>query len=157
MKNIAEKAKRIIQRILYITIATTSKNGQSWNSPVYSAFDENYNFYWASWRENRHSKNIKENNNIFLVIYDSTVPEGTGEGVYIQTKAYQLEDPKEIENALKYLDGRVNKKKDPTTRVAEFQGDKPRRIYKAIPEKIWMNDVGNVNGNYIDKRIEIKL
>ena len=157
MKDLREKARGIIQKILYITIATASKDGQPWNSPVYSAFDENYNFYWASWRENRHSKNIKENNNIFLVIYDSTVPEGTGEGVYIQAKAYQLEDPKEIENALKYLDGRVNKKKDPTTRVAEFQGDKPRRIYKAIPEKIWMNDVGNVNGNYIDKRIEIKL
>ena len=152
-----QRAKDIISKILYITIATASKDGTPWNSPVYSAFDEKYNFYWASWRENRHSKNIKENNNIFIVIYDSTVPEGTGEGVYVQAKAYQLEDPKEIENALKYLDGRVNKKKDPTTRVAEFQGDKPRRIYKAIPEKIWMNDVGNVNGNYIDKRIEIKL
>ena len=157
MKDLRKKARRIIQKILYITIATTSRNGQPWNSPVYSAFDENYNFYWASWRENQHSKNIKENNSVFLVIYDSTVPEGTGEGVYIQAKAYKLEDLKEIEHALKYLDGRVNKKKDPTTRVAEFQGDKPRRIYKAIPEKIWMNDVGNVNGNYIDKRIEIKL
>ena len=157
MESLTEKAKRIIQKILYITIATCSRNGQPWNSPVYSAFDENYNFYWASWKENQHSENIEENNRVFLTIYDSTVAEGTGEGVYIQAKAVMLADPKEIEHALIYLDGRINKKKDSKTRIAEFQGDKPRRIYKAVPEKVWMNDVGEVNGNYIDKRVEVDL
>ena len=151
------KARKIIEKILYITIATASKDGRPWNSPVYSAYDDNYNFYWASWKENQHSKNIRANNNVFLVIYDSTVPEGTGEGVYIQAKAYELSDEKEIKHALSYLDGRVNKKKDPKTRVAEFQGDKPRRLYKALPEKVWVNGEGNINGNYIDKRIEVDL
>ena len=152
-----EKAHRIIEKILYITIATVSKDGRPWNSPVYCAFDEDYNFYWASWRENQHSKNIKENNNVFIVIYDSTVPEGTGEGVYVQAKAYELNDGEEIKHALKYLDGRVNKKKSPKTRIAQFQGDKPRRVYKAIPEKVWMNGEGDINGNYIDTRIEVDL
>lgn len=151
------KAHKIIEKILYITIATASKDGVPWNSPVYSAYDKNYNFYWASWRENQHSKNIRENNNIFIVIYDSTVPEGTGEGVYIQAKAYMLTNPKEIEHALGYLDGRVNKKKDLKTRISQFRGDKPRRVYQAVPEKVWMNDVGDVNGEYIDKRIEVDL
>lgn len=152
-----KKARGIIEKILYITIATASKDGKPWNSPVYSAFDEDYNFYWASWRENQHSKNIKENNQVFIVIYDSTVPEGTGEGVYIKAKAYELDDEKELKHALKYLDGRVNKKKDPKTRLAEFQGDKPRRVYKAIPEKIWINGEGDFNGNYIDIRMEVDL
>jgi mRNA-degrading endonuclease RelE of RelBE toxin-antitoxin system len=26
--------------------------GKPWNSPVYCAFDKNYNFFWASWKEN---------------------------------------------------------------------------------------------------------
>ena len=151
------KAKEIIEKIQYITIATSSKDGVPWNTPVYSAYDEDYNFYWASWKENQHSKNIAENNKVFLVIYDSTVPEGTGEGVYIQAKAYELDDEKEIEHALSYLDGRVHKKKDPKIRIAQFQGDKPRRVYKAVPEKVWMNDEGDINGEYIDKRVEIDL
>lgn len=67
-----ERAKEIIKEILYITIATTSREGQPWNSPVYSAFDESYNFYWASDQNGQHSKNIAENNKIFIVIYDST-------------------------------------------------------------------------------------
>jgi len=152
-----EKARKIIEKILYITIATVSKDGRPWNSPVYSAFDKNYNFFWASWKENQHSKNIRENNQIFIVIYDSTVAEGTGEGVYIQAKGYELGDEKEIKHALIYLDGRVNKKKDPKTRIAQFQGDKPRRIYKAVPEKVWINGEGDINGNYVDKRVEINL
>jgi hypothetical protein len=36
-------------------------------------------------------------------------------------------------------------------------GDMPRRIYKAVPEKVWMNDEGDINGEYIDTRKEIDL
>jgi uncharacterized protein YhbP (UPF0306 family) len=157
MDDLEKKAKEIIEKIKYVTIATVSKDGNPWNSPVYSAFDENYNFFWASDQNGQHSKNIEENNNVFLVIYDSTVLEGTGRGVYIKAKAYKLESDEDIRYALRYLDGRVNKKKDPTTRVAEFQNEMPRRVYKAVLEKVWMNDDGEINGHFIDKRVEIKL
>lgn len=161
IKNMEDKfltrAKSIIEKILYITIATASKDGQPWNSPVYSAFDKNYNFFWASDQNGQHSKNIKENNKIFLVIYDSTAREGTGEGVYVLAKAYELTDKEEITHALKHLDGRVSKQKDPTIRVSEFQNEMPRRVYKAVPEKVWVNDDGEINGNYIDIRIEVDL
>lgn len=157
MKKLEEKAKDIISKILYITIATANKKGDPWNTPVYSAFDEDYNFYWASDQNGQHSKNIKDNPSVFIVIYDSTVPEGTGEGVYIKAKASVLTERSEIEKALKYLDGRVNKKKDPDKRPLEFLGDKPRRVYKAIPEEVWINDDGNIDGHYIDVRVEVKL
>ena len=152
--NAVEKAKKIISEILYITIASISKDGKPWNTPVYSAFDEKYNFFWASWKENEHSKNIQNNPEVFIVIYDSTVPEGTGEGLYIKARAFELNDPKEIQHALKYLYGR--KKKIPRN-VDEFLTDYPRRVYKAVPEKFWINVEGEVNGNYVDKRIEVKL
>lgn len=151
------RTKGILEKILYVTIATSSKDGQPWNSPVYSAFDENYNFFWASDQNGQHSMNIKENNKVFLVIYDSTAPEGTGEGVYTLAKAYELTDENEIAHALKHLDDRTCKEKDPDTRIAGFQGNMPRRVYKAVPEKVWVNDDGEVNGNYIDIRIEVDL
>ncbi len=147
------RAKEIISKIIYITIATSSKDGQPWNSPVSAYHDNNYNFYWASWRENQHSKNIRENPNIFIVIYDSTAPEGTGEGVYIKAKAYEIHDQSEIEKALKY---RSTKKKN-SREAKEFMGDYPRRIYKAVPEKFWINGDGDINGNFIDVRFEVNL
>jgi len=152
---LVKRTKEIIEKILYITIATSSKDGKPWNSPVYSAYDENYNFYWASWKDNQHSKNIRKNNNVFIVIYDSTVPEGTGEGVYVKAKAYELSNEKEIEVAIRYLDGRINK--IGRHKVSQFQGSMPKKVYKAIPEKVWINIEGNVSGSYVDKRIEVNL
>lgn len=148
------RAKEIIKKILYITIATVDGSGQPWNSPVYSAYDESYNFYWASWTESQHSKNINQNNRIFLVIYDPSIPEGKGEGVYIQAKAYQLKNEAEIQEGLNYLDKRAGKKPH---NPKHFMGDYPRRVYKAVPEKFWINDDGEIGGNYIDVRNEIKL
>jgi len=148
-------AKRIIEKILYITIATSSLDSKPWNSPVYSAFDENYNFYWASDKNGQHSRNIKENDNIFIVIYDSTVPEGTGEGVYVKARGQELTYKEDILSALSLLDKRVGKtiKRD----ANEFLDDYPRRIYKAVPEKFWVNEDGKIKGNYIDVRVEVKL
>ena len=148
------KAKKVISDIIYITIATSDKNNQPWNSPVYSAFDKNYNFYWASWRENQHSKNIKENEKVFVVIYDSTAPESTGFGVYMRGKARQLEkkDIVEIIKSLKLLYSRKNKK---PRKPEEFLAIFPRRIYKFVPEQIWVNSEGDIKGNFVDSRIDI--
>lgn|SRR3990167_5091914 len=157
MEDLSEKAKKIIEKILYITIATVSKDGQPWNSPVFSAYDESYNFYWNSWKENQHSKNIAENNKVFIVIYDSTVPERMGEGVYIQAKAFMITDEKEIEEARMLLSKRKSKPSSKLRSPAEFLGEYPRRVYKAVPEKVWVNGNGDINGNYIDIRTEVSL
>ena len=82
-----KKAVEIIKKIIYITLATVTKDGQPWNSPLYSAYGKNLNFYWSSDRKSVHSSNIKTNNKVFCVIYDSTMKEGTGEGVYFAGKS----------------------------------------------------------------------
>ena len=155
--DLTEKAKQIINKFFYITIATVDDKGQPWNTPVYSAFDEEYNFYWISDQSGQHSKNISDNEKIFIVIYDSTAPEGAGEGVYVLAKAQMLTDKEEIANGLRFLDGRVGKQKDSQARVLEFMGENPRRVYKATPEKFWMNADGDTDGKYIDIRVEVKL
>ena len=120
----------------------------------YRLFKPFYTFYWISWAENQHSKNIRENENVFVVIYDSTVPESTGFGVYMKGKAYQLglKNSGEIVKALKLLYQRKNKK--PRT-LQEFLGLFPRRVYKFVPEQVWVNADGKIQGNYVDKRVEI--
>lgn len=148
------KTKETIEKILYVTIATVDEDGQPWNTPVYSAFDTDYNFYWASWEGSQHSMNIENNPKVFLVIYDSTVPEGTGFGVYIQAKAEKLLEEAEIKKALSHLYKRKNKT---PRKPEEFLGEYPRRVYKAVPQRAWINDDTTVNGNFIDNRKEIKL
>ncbi len=148
------KAKGIIEKIHYINIATVNTAGEPWNTPVYAGHDDTYNFYWASWTDNEHSKNIRHNPNVFLTIYDSTVPEGDGEGVYIKAKAFELQDPAEIQEAIAHY---YHRKSKYVRDVEEFMGASPRRIYKAVPERVWINGDGEVNGKFVDSRVEISL
>lgn len=153
-EELEKAAREIIEQILYITIATAGEDGKPWNTPVYAAYDEKYTFYWSSSPEAQHSKNITRSGNAFMMIYDSTQAEGTGLGVYIQAHASEVHEESEIIHALKYCYGR--KHKSPKS-VADFVGPSPRRIYKAVPQRVWVNTYEKVDDYPIDKRVEIKL
>lgn len=146
------RAKEILEKIIYATVATVSSDGQPWNSPVRHVYDRELNIYWFSDKESQHSRNIRENENVLIVIYDSTVPEGDGEGVYIQAKAHELNDPKVVSFARRIKKGPGLDEPD------DFIGDAVRRVYKAIPQKIWTNDAEIHDGTFIkDYRVEIPL
>jgi len=147
-------AKKVVRDILYVTIASVNKSGEPWNSPVYSAYDSQHNFFWVSWAENQHSQNIQANRSVFIVIYDSTVPEGTGLGVYMKGTARVMDehDMNEIKEAAKLLARRKNK--NPRT-PEEYLGSYPRRIFKFVPQEVWVNSDGDVDGNYVDVRVDI--
>lgn len=155
-----KRAAEIINKILYITIASVSDEGQPWNSPVYSGFDNELNFYWASDKDSQHSKNVRANGRVFIVIYDSTAADGKGEGVYIQAEAKELDDDREIMSARRITQARKGQLDEITDDEPEkFKGISVRRVYKAMPQKIWMNDDElDDNGKRIrDTRVEIAL
>jgi uncharacterized protein YhbP (UPF0306 family) len=150
----AQRAARIIQKTIYAAIATASSSGKPWNSPVYIVFDDQLNFYWASGKDSQHSRNIRTNSRAFLAIYDSSVPWGTGEGVFIEAEATEANDPDEIAKACNLRKTRVADAKHPPE---DFMGDRPRRIYRASPHKIWINQDGQVKGFFVDERVEVDL
>lgn len=150
--NYEKRAAEIIKEIQYTTLATVTPEGLPWNSPVARVYDKNLNFYWFSDKEGQHSRNVQHNHKVFIVIYDSTVPWGEGEGVYIQADVVELSDPKEI------LLARQIKKGSDVELNDEFTGDAIRRVYKAVPLKVWMNDAEVANGEFIrDYRVELDL
>lgn len=146
-------AKKVIDSIEYIDLATVTIDGRPWNSPLWYKRDKDYNFYFGSPKNTQHSKNIRENGKGFIVIYDSRAPEGTGFGVYITAKVKQLEDKKELKEAIGILYSNDKEKRIPE----DFLGKSPLRLYKITPKKVWVNDSDMKNGLYIDYRIEIKL
>ncbi|MBP6993733.1 pyridoxamine 5'-phosphate oxidase family protein [Candidatus Woesebacteria bacterium] len=149
-----EITKDIIQKISYLNIASITPEGMPWNSPVYTSFDADLNFFWVSWHKNQHSINIRNNPHVFTTIYDSTIPAGTGVGVYMEGKAYELSNLKETIHALKTHYGREKRK---PRDVIEFMKKFPRRAYKFVPEKVWVNVDGEVKGNFVDKRVEVNI
>ena len=153
-KDLSKRAKEIIHTIQYVTIASVAEDGLPWNSPVFTAYDEDYNFYWGTHLDSQKAKNIRANGNVFLVIYDSTVPSGTGEGVYIKATAQQISDPIEVKKVYELLKNRHATSFWDFAAVGE---EGPIRLFKAVPQQAWMNDDGRKNGHYIDVRAEIEL
>ena len=154
MKDLARKARKVIEKIRYMNIASVTKNEEPWNTPVSASFDKKLNFYWASWKENQHSKNLKHNHNVFITIYDSTVGEGKGFGVYMQGVAREAKNLIEIMTGISTHYRRAQKK---ARAVKEFLKGYPRRIYKFIPKRVWVNGDGEVKGNFVDIRKELRL
>lgn len=153
-KNLSKRAKEIVATINYITIASVTPDGLPWNSPVFSNFDEDYNFYWGTHRDSQKAQNIRANENVFLVIYDSTVPSGAGEGVYIKAKAHEITEPSEVKRVFELLKTRHA---TPFWDFAAVSKTGPIRLYKATPKQAWMNDGDQRDGHYIDTRTEIQL
>lgn len=149
--HLPDRLQKLLATTSYATIATTCPDGTPWNTPVVSYFDNDLNLYWASWIQNQHSQNLKHNNRVFAVVFDSSSPLGTGEALYFQMRARKLEDPDEISVAKHiYLD-RYGEADCPDV----FTGSCPRRIYEATPEKIWSNTDGARGAHFVDLRVPI--
>lgn len=153
-----KKAKQILSENIYCTVATSSPSGNPWISPVFFGYDDDFNIYWISDKNSKHSQLIRENPQVAIVVFNSQAPEGKGDGVYIEAEVHELSSKDDIENGVKIRDNRAKIKKFRVKKIQEVMGDGVWRVYKAIPKKISKLTKGEfVNGQYVDKRIEILL
>ena len=86
----ASTARAIIAANLYMVLGTADERGQPWVWPVYYAPRGLSEFVWVSRPEALHSRNITARPEISIVIFDSSVPIGTGQGVYMAAVAEEL-------------------------------------------------------------------
>jgi len=88
----AAAAREIIDANLYMVLGTADADGTPWATPVYFAPHEYRDFYWVSRPEARHSRNIsaRDGKAIAIVVFDSSVPIGTGRGVYMSAVAREV-------------------------------------------------------------------
>jgi pyridoxine/pyridoxamine 5'-phosphate oxidase len=86
----AATAKAIIDANLYMVLGTADQDGNPWVSPVYYAPVDHRGFIWVSRPETLHSRNLRRRPEISIVIFDSSVPIGTGQGVYMAATAEEV-------------------------------------------------------------------
>src|SRR5919112_6796163 len=80
-------AHGIMDAILYMVLATADASGRPWAAPVYFAHSGYQEFFWVSSPEATHSRNIAVRPQVSIVIFDSRVPVGSGQGVYMAASA----------------------------------------------------------------------
>ena len=86
----AATAKAIIDANLYMVLGTADEHGHPWVSPVYYAPVDHREFLWISRPETFHSRNLAARPEVSIVIFDSSVPIGNGQGVYMAATAEEV-------------------------------------------------------------------
>jgi pyridoxine/pyridoxamine 5'-phosphate oxidase len=123
-------ARRLIEANMYMTIATADADGRPWISPVWFASASDTEFLWVSSPEARHSRNIAARPEVAIVIFDSTVPVGSAEALYVEAVAEQLADG-DVDEAIEIYSRRSQACGARPWTAGDVLAPEPFRLYRA--------------------------
>jgi hypothetical protein len=109
---------------------------------VYFASDRYRDFYWMSSPDVTHSRNIAVRPQISIVIFDSRVPAGTGQAVYIAGVAKEL-STSEVDRGIDIYNGRFQNPAEHGVRTIlaeDVQASALYRLYRATAQEYWVLD-----------------
>jgi len=89
-KRLIDLARTIIDSNQYMVLGTADRAGHPWVSPVWFASEDYKHFHWVSSSEARHSANVAARPEVAIAIFDSTVPVGGAQAVYMSGLAEEL-------------------------------------------------------------------
>jgi pyridoxamine 5'-phosphate oxidase-like protein len=87
---LADLARRVIDANRYMALGTADASGHPWVTPVWFASEDYLRFHWVSSPEARHSRNLEARPEVAIAIFDSTVPVGGAQAVYMAGTAEEL-------------------------------------------------------------------
>ncbi len=156
MENL-RKTKKIIEKNAYLVLGTC-RNDIPWTAPLFYASDKSLDFYFVSGKETRHVKDLEENSNVSVTIFDSQATPEEADGIYIEGTARQVavsELPKAIKLIYKKRFTDPSELKKHVHEVDDFLGHNPRRFYKIKTGRIYKLDTESTSE--VDKRVEIDI
>jgi uncharacterized protein YhbP (UPF0306 family) len=123
-------AHSIIDTNLYMALATADRDGRPWASPVWYAHSSYSEFLWVSKPEVRHSRNLAARAQLAIVIFDSSVPIGGAQAVYIGGTARELSGA-ECERAIEIYSRRSEAHGAGKWTTTDVIARAPLRLYRA--------------------------
>ena len=91
-QELAAIARAIVDENDCMTLGTADADGLPWASPVWYAPAGYAEFIWLSSPEALHSRNLAVRPELSIVIFDSRVPIGAGQAVYMRARAEAVPD-----------------------------------------------------------------
>ncbi len=148
-RQLAMIARTIIDEGDYMTLATADEGGRPWASPVWYAPVGYAELLWLSRPEARHSRNLAVRRDLAIVIFDSSVPIGDGQGAYIEAVGEQVPES-ELERSVALYSHRSQARGGPALTVAEVCGPAAHRLYRALAS-------GHSTNGVRDERVSVSL
>jgi nitroimidazol reductase NimA-like FMN-containing flavoprotein (pyridoxamine 5'-phosphate oxidase superfamily) len=128
--DLAKTARAIIDANSYMTLGTADADGRPWATPVWFAPDGYTNFIWVSRPGTRHSGNVAARPQVGIVIFNSTVPVGQAEAVYVEAVATQI-PVAEVESAIAIFSAVLGTDGGRPWQMADVVGSADFRLYRA--------------------------
>jgi len=139
MADLDAVARGIIDENRYMALGTADEAGRPWVTPVYFAPDGYGTFYWLSSPERRHSRNVAVRPEVSIVVFNSQVPIGQGQAVYMAATAAELAGD-ELERGIE-LFSRVSQAHGARAWTPEeARSPSALRLYRAIVTEHWVLD-----------------
>jgi hypothetical protein len=145
----AALAREIIDANQYMTLATADGDGRPWATPVWFAHQGYTDLFWVSRPDARHSRNLAVRPEVGIVIFDSTVPAGSGQAVYVEALATELEEAGP-EQGIAVFSRRSEEQGAGRWSLADVSGPAPFRLYRARASAHFV-----LTGN--DQRLAVRL
>ena len=149
-------ARRIIDDNRYVTLGTADGDGNPWLTPVFFTPVDDREIYWVSSPDSTHSRNLAVRPQVRMVVFDSTVPVGRGEAVYMAADAGLVPDG-EIGDCAAVYSTRL-----PGLRrfgVDDLTGEASLRLYRArvTEHSVLVRGGDPTYGRELDSRVVVVL
>ena len=132
-------ARGIIDDNRYMALGTADETGRPWVTPVYFAPEGYRALYWLSSPERRHSRNVAVRPEVSIVVFNSQVPIGQGQAVYMSATAAELTG-EELEHGIEVF-SRVSQSHGARAWTLEdVQPPAALRLFKASVSEHWVLD-----------------
>lgn len=142
-------AKRIVDSNLYMTLATADSAGRPWPSPVWFAQEGYTEFLWVSKPDARHSRNLAGRPELGIVIFDSTVPVGGAQAVYVEALAEEVAGA-ERERYIAIYSRRSEAHGAGAWHAEDVTSPAPHRLFRATASRLFVLDAD-------DRRIPVDV
>jgi nitroimidazol reductase NimA-like FMN-containing flavoprotein (pyridoxamine 5'-phosphate oxidase superfamily) len=134
---LSDRARSVIDSNRYMALGTVDEAGHPWVSPVWFACQDYRNFHWLSSPDSKHSRNLAARPEIAIAVFDSSVPVGGAQAVYMKGLAEELTGD-ELEVGLQVYDRVSREDIGREWGLDDVQGSSLFRLYRATVSEHWV-------------------
>ena len=155
---LSDQARSVIDSNRYMALGTVDDDGHPWVSPVWFASEDYRNFHWVSSPDSKHSRNLATHAEVAIAIFDSSVPVGAAQAVYMKGVAEELTGD-ELEAGLEVFDRVSREDIGREWGPDDVQGHSLVRLYRATVSEHWVLIRGRdpERGSGVDRSEQVSI
>ena len=155
---LADVARSVIDANRYMALGTVDEEGHPWVTPVWFASEDYRSFHWVSSPDAKHSRNLAAEPRVAIAIFDSSVPVGGAQAVYMKGAAQELTGA-ELERGIAIFDRVSRLDHGRAYALADVRESALIRLYRASVSEHWVLIPGRDpdRGSGIDRSERVSL